>query len=311
MQTLSGGTVRYVDVDLLPCPEDATLVGQCEGLGALEVIWQGCVVETFALGAGDVLLVADGAVVAPDTQLVRTEPWSRTLRAGIPAGALAIARWSEPLREALDEITGLGRPSFQRGEEPIRLELRDPGDGALLAAYEVDRSATPLVESGAVLRRGDRIAAVSRDRVDRDIGAGLDTLRALLDARLVAGPEALVAPCDGVVEAIDRRSVALRASDGRLLRIRIPPERYREAQAGDTLRAGDAITSGERSHHALLQVWGKDRFAEHLLEELEALCGDVPRVYWALAVRAMLERHRGLRGFGELARARARRRGAR
>ena len=37
MKTIGGGTVRYVEVNLLPCLEDATLIGQCQGRATLEV----------------------------------------------------------------------------------------------------------------------------------------------------------------------------------------------------------------------------------------------------------------------------------
>lgn len=49
---------------------------------------------------------------------------------------------------------------------------------------------------------------------------------------------------------------------------------------------------GERSHHALLHAWGEARLADHMVGELELEAARrglaVPRVYWALAVRAML-----------------------
>jgi hypothetical protein len=76
---------------------------------------------------------------------------------------------------------------------------------------------------------------------------------------------------------------------------------------GDTVRAGDPVTSGERDHRALLHAWGPNRLSEHLLGELELVCGArVPRAYWALAVRAML-RERELRGIDAIARANRRR----
>jgi hypothetical protein len=165
----------------------------------------------------------------------------------------------------------------------------------VLATYELDRSGTPLVEAGAIVRRGDRLASVLRCPRGRDLQVGFEALRALLDARSVDGWMALVAPCDGVVESIEPRFVTLRTDDGRLRRLRIPIRRGSHVLvlAGDALRAGDPITNGERSHHALLHAWGEDRFAEHLIDELVQICGlAVPRVYWALAVRAMLGHRR-------------------
>jgi hypothetical protein len=230
------------------------------------------------------------------------------LRAAIPEQIDALAQWSEPLVETVDEITGLTRHGFGSGDGPVRLELRGR-DGGRLAAYVIARSAHPEVASGSIVVRGQRLATIVRP--DRSIRAGSDTLRALLDARPTCDRTlALVAPCDGIVEALDTTGptmIAVRARDGRLLRLRVHGRRHVDVKVGDPVRAGEALTDGERSHHALLNAWGEERFAEHLLDELEQICGPaVPRVYWELAVRAMLggppAARPVLRGFGAMAR---------
>jgi hypothetical protein len=102
---------------------------------------------------------------------------------------------------------------------------------------------------------------------------------------------------------IGRRMVVLRSEAGRVLGLRRPSRAHVLVAVGDKVQAGDRLTDGERNHHALLHAWGADRFSEHLLDELELLCGrSVPRVYWALVVRAMLAEPQ-LRGIGALARA--------
>ncbi|MCE9572581.1 MAG: hypothetical protein K8W52_05445 [Deltaproteobacteria bacterium] len=292
METIGGGIVRLVGVELLPCPEDLSFVGQCVRGGVVEVWLRGRADERYAIDAGDVLLVADGDEVVPGTLLAR--PYVRAIRANLPAGGEAIARWSEALRGGVDEVTGLSNLAFAPGASPMRVELRDITDDRCLAVHEVARDrARPAVADGAVVRRGDRLAVVTAFNLTRACRA-FPALRALLDVRPMHGDgTARVAPCDGVVEAIDAEAVIVRATSGALHRVRRPRGRHVMVRAGEAVSAGDALTSGERNHHALLHVWGEARLRDHLLDELRQLLGPtVPRVYLALIVRAMLSGQR-------------------
>jgi DNA-directed RNA polymerase subunit beta' len=68
---------------------------------------------------------------------------------------------------------------------------------------------------------------------------------------------------------------------------------------GDSVRAGDALSDGARSHHRLLRVWGEERLADHMLDELAQQTslhpGRVAGAWWSLAVRAMLAWRRVVR----------------
>lgn len=184
--------MRYVDVRLLPCPEAPERAGQCEGPALIEILWQGRVVESFELRAGDELAVVDGAEVAPDTELLANDPWSRSVRAAIPPGVDAVARWSEPIEEVMDEVTGLTRSHFARG--PVTLWLAAGGE--VLATHTFERDVFPRIEHGATVRRGDRLATVPRYRTHRELEAGIETIRAWLDTRpLESEPRAIIAPC--------------------------------------------------------------------------------------------------------------------
>jgi hypothetical protein len=236
------------------------------------------VVETFALIAGDQLQVADGADVAPGTSLVFDPPW-QTVRAHIPPDVEAIAHWSEDLDETCDDVTGLAVAGFLPGFAPVRLELRTPDDDACLVSYELTRwNHTPLVRSGTVVRRGDRLAAVDPPSYAK-VCVSLPSLRAFLSARPFARRRrALVSPCDGTLEAIDERTVTIRSIDGRHLRLRRPRRQHLAVRVGDPVRGGDPITDGERSHHALLHAWDEDQLADHMLHELQCFLGtSVPR----------------------------------
>lgn len=274
-------------------------VGQCEGPGRIDILWHERVVESFELCAGDQLAVVDGAEIPPDTELLAGNPWWRLLRAAIPAGVEAIVHWSEPIEERTDEITELSRFRFKQG--PVTLTLHSRDRTAPFATHVIERDVIPLVETGAIVRRGDRLAAMPRYRARCERMAGIDTVRSWLDAR-PPQHRAIVAPCDATVIDIGRRMIVLRSKADRILGLRRRAHASVLVAVGDTVLAGDPLMNGERNHHALLHAWGADRFSEHLLDELELLRGrSVPRVYLALVVRAMLAEPR-LRGIGSLAR---------
>lgn len=161
-----------------------------------------------------------------------------------------------------------------------------------------------LVADGAQIEPGTDV--IERP-FDARIIPDLDFARALLDARPASHEgRALLAPCDATVSAVDPAWIALRTDDARELRLRRPRRRYTYAtvEVGERVCAGDALTDGERHHRALLHAWGAQRLGDHLLDELTDVFGDaVPRVYLALAVRAMMQGGQ-LRGIGALARER-------
>jgi hypothetical protein len=301
MNTIGGGTVMYVGVELLPCPEAPAHVGQVIGPARLDLVWHDRVVESFPLRVGDELLVADGADVAPGTALIARDDWRRSLRAAIPEGVEAVVKWSEPFTETVDEVTDMRRSGFA-SDRPVTVELLV--DGATIASATMQH-VTPIAAPGAVVRRGDRLAWITKARRMRDVDTSIETVRAFLGAhRLPRERTALVAPCDATVIEVDRRWIVLRTPEDRVLRLRHPPNTYPVVEIGDSVAAGDPLTGGERNHHALLHAWGEHRLAEHVMDELSLMFGNqVPRVYWSLALRAMLQGGK-LRGIGALARAR-------
>jgi DNA-directed RNA polymerase subunit beta' len=122
------------------------------------------------------------------------------------------------------------------------------------------------------------------------LDGGLETVRALLDARIPAGHRpAAVAPCDGVVAGVEARAVVIRDDAGRDRRV--PIRRDARVREGERVRTGERLTEGWRSHHGLLRAWGEARLRAHLLDELEvfgAHCAEAPpRAWWAVLLRAM------------------------
>jgi DNA-directed RNA polymerase subunit beta' len=259
------------------------------------------VMESFRVHAGDVLVAEDGATVrADDVLLHRPREGVRALRALLPEGVVATAQWSEaPDDELVDARTGLSRWGFFPGPDDVMLTLVDAA-GRVLAAHPLPRITVPRVASGALVRRGDALATLLLERERFDRRRGTEWLREHLDARPPKAHEAaVIAPCDGRVEAYEAQRVVLRTDDERTLSVRRGRAKHLFVREGDFVRAGDALSDGARSHHRLLRIWGADRLVEHMLDELAQQTslhpGRVAGAWWSLAVRAMLAWRRVVR----------------
>ncbi len=305
VRSAGGGTVHGVGLawawvaDGGDAPARVCLAG-----GRMEVRRGPFVMETYRVREGDVLVVEDGASVRADDVLFRRPRGGvRALRALLPEGVVATARWSEePDDEVVDARTGLSRRGFFPGPGDVVLTLVDDA-GRALATHPLPRFTIPRVASGQRVARGDALATLLLEGPRLDLRRGAAWLRDHLDARPPeASYAAAVAPADGRVEAIEARRVVLRADDGRALSVRRRRWTHMIVRPGDAVLAGDALSDGARSHHRLQRVWGDERLADHLVDELvrEASLQNVrvAEAWWSLAVRAMLAWRRVVRPGG-------------
>ena len=146
MQTIGGGVVRFVDLAWIECPENPG-VAECTRGGAIEILWNGRVMETFDVHVGDELRVDDGSTVSAGTWLY-ARTWVKNVRADIPSGHRAIVRWNDaPYVRTADPVTGLERMAFSPNvaDETVRLDLVDERDAARSWSFVVPREAQPIV----------------------------------------------------------------------------------------------------------------------------------------------------------------------
>lgn len=297
MRAHTKSTVRFLDLEWLPCPERDDVVGQCVRGGRVALIPEGAYehahdgVVHVVVQSGDYLLVADGSSHDGERPLLEPRGWQRTIRVSLPAGAYGRVHFGEPAATRLDEVTGLTRASFGPGEDDVRVDVRGPDDQVITSAF-VPRGASLSVEAGAEVRRGDLLARFASFGPTVAFG-GIDALRAFLDARVCFGSSAAIAPCDAIVEEVARTHFALKAKDGAFVQVRRRPRTHATVREGDLVESGDALEDGPRSHARLLRVWGPQRLAHHIHGELvvesRARNLAIPNQYWSLVVRAMLD----------------------
>ncbi len=163
--------------------------------------------------------------------------------------------WSKAATDGYIEVVGAERQVLQR------LAVRT-GDGI-------------FVEDGAEVAAGARIAFYSfeqyRDRPFAERPSGAARLAELLAAR---HPEraAVLTPIAGKVSmdvvGTDVR-VRVEADDGASWQRVVGRRHLLWLRDGVRVDVGDVLTYGERDHHDLLALWGRERFEAHLFEELD------------------------------------------
>jgi hypothetical protein len=210
--------------------------------------------------------------------------------------------------EYIDEVVGL---SGMRAGSDGYVEIVGDDDG-ILQRVTVWTGSGLCVRDGAAIAAGARIAfygrAEYRDRPFQHLRSGAARMTALLAARhprraAVVAPIAGTANVDGVGA---RRRVRIEADDGTAWQ-RTLGRRLERWWDGDRVDVGDALSDGERDHHELLRLWGRDRFERHLCEELDDVLSSagvvVPPSALDLVVREAVvdtpdgPRLRPLRGF--------------
>ena len=290
--------VRYVGVSWLPCPERGDAVGECMAQrGKLELWRGGSLVDTIEVGRGDYLLVADGAVSKLGAPLVERARWQASVRADAPASGSAIVRFGEAAVLRLDEVTGLERRAFGPGEGDVPVELIG-AENVVVSRVFVPRAARIEVADGATVRRGEVLAVFFlAGSIGGAIG-DLTSVRDFLNHRVRFTFVAAVAPRNGVVDEVSPNAFVLRDAKGKTWKLRRRPRSHLVVGKGDVVAAGDALEAGQRSHHRLLRAWDPTRLATHMVDELDMEFTrrglSVPRVYFALLVRALLAHRRVL-----------------
>ncbi len=157
-------------------------------------------------------------------------------------------------------------------------------DGQVLQRVAVWADHALYVRDGAEIVAGAKIAFYGRlDHRDRRLGeyrSGAARIAALLKAQ---GPRerAVLSRLDGTVlsQPGRPRTIGAVVSDGGEV------QEVGDAPAGCLIphgarvAVGDALTHGDRDHHELVALWGRDRFERHLFEELyEVLANQHPPV---------------------------------
>jgi hypothetical protein len=189
------------------------------------------------------------------------------------------------------------------------LEVFDPA-GQLHGRYWIPAGAQLFVMDGATCRVGDPLAewspspplaaaldAAASAAFDEDVAwrhapdpPSLGLLERWLEAERVCDP-AVLAVADGLIVADEPAAITVEHAAGLRRYLRRPA--WSMPPLGARVVAGAALGQGERDHHELLAVLGRDAFADHLASELEAgfaaAGAPVAGAHVEVVVRALLD----------------------
>jgi DNA-directed RNA polymerase subunit beta' len=262
--------------------------------------------ERFPLRPGDVLHAPDASTVDRGACVASLHGHREVVLALVPRGRVARAERIEfvpgvTVDERVDEITGLTRTIVRAAlpnQAHAAFRLRPAEDDGGKEPFDViatlpDESIVRIAD-GERVERGDWLATIDDPRYRRQADVDWRPTRDWFETQLRAR-----SPRDGIAR-VDRTHDRIRVenTDGRTLRA--ASRRHAQLAVGDGERvfAGQALTSGERDHHALLRAMGPVAFAAHLADELEMLFAlDGVRLaptHIDLIVRTMLSRVRVL-----------------
>lgn len=164
----------------------------------------------------------------------------------------------------LDDVTGL---MYRRPTSDGHIEIVGD-DGRVLQRVAVRAGDGLYVDEGDAVSVGARLTLWGRigyrDRPFQHLRSGAARFAALLEAHHPRCP-AVLARFDGRLVPTDERTVDIGAEDGRVQHV---GQRFL-CLNDERVEVGEALSDGERDHHELLALWGRERFESHLVEELD------------------------------------------
>lgn len=254
---------------------------------------------------GDRLFADDGQWVEARTEIHRRDFWSVQVLAAIPEGTQAEVRWLFDASQIVERVSN-STPATDRflPASGAIIELRwSDSKGVHSQSITAYDEVFVCVAHGATVTRGDLLVRwPSKDTWDADprILAGINGLASYLDARITDRPAHLSRTRGWVSvehrpDGSDEVLVVRRHGDEGVTQ-RVPRRRRGDLQVGGFVDVGSTLTYGICSHRDLLRLWGRERVAELMLEELReifARSGETPEeAHLELVVAAMLSRVR-------------------
>ena len=232
--------------------------------------------ERYALTYGSQLLVHEGDMVEPGTELVTWDPFTYAILSEI-GGKVEFQDIveGENVREETDKVTGLSQKIIV---EASANEKRVP---AILIHGEDGREKRYLLPSGSHLVAlngsdvfaGDTMVKIPRETTKtKDITGGLPRVVELFEARSPKEP-AIITEIDGVVHLGDvhkgMRKVLVESDMGDTREYLVPRSIHINVQEGERVRAGDPLIDGAINPHDVLQVLGEKELQRYMTDKIQ------------------------------------------
>lgn len=275
-KTKFGGKVKFKEIFTIKNRDDVVTVMNRKGRIAI-LSDDGRELEEFEISYGTRLLVEDGGITKKGQKLVEWD-LEKVIMTD-KAGKVEFSDLIENVTYQMQYNEASGKSSMVILER--RDEKRQPsivildGAGEELSRFYFPTSATILVSDSENIVAGDVIAKLPREeKKTKDITGGLPRIAELFEAR-IAKNTAVLSEADGVVKfgGLHRgqRRLNITTEDGEVFECNVPRNKRLNIEDGETVKAGDLLTSGTPNVHDILRILGPDELQKYLVKEVQEI----------------------------------------
>ncbi|MFL6236937.1 MAG: DNA-directed RNA polymerase subunit beta' [Thermoanaerobaculia bacterium] len=232
--------------------------------------------ERYALTYGSQLLVHEGNMVEPGTELVTWDPFTSAILTEIGGKVeLQDIVEGENVREETDKVTGLSQKIIveaSANEKRVPAILIQADDGRT-KRYLLPSGSHLLVHNGQDVFAGDTLVKIPRETTKtKDITGGLPRVVELFEARSPKEP-AIITEIDGSVRLGEvhkgMRKVVVESDMGDTREYLVPRSIHINVQEGERVRAGDPLIDGPINPHDVLQVLGEKELQRYMTDKIQ------------------------------------------
>ncbi|MEM8867473.1 MAG: DNA-directed RNA polymerase subunit beta' [Verrucomicrobiota bacterium] len=270
-----GGKVNYKGLRIVQTADGANIV--LNKTGSVQIVdEEDREIETYKIVVGSVLTVADGGSIEKGDILAMWDPHNIPILSE-KAGRIGFSDMipGVTVKRELDESTGRIASVVIEHKEDLNPQVEIIDDsGKMIATYAIPTGAQIAVNEDDEIAPGTMLAKTPRQASKtQDITGGLPRVAELFEARRPKEATEM-AKIDGVVslDGTVRGKKKLLVTDpetGDEEAHLIPHGKQLVIQVGDLVHKGQHLTEGGADPHELLDILGRERVCDYLIEEIQ------------------------------------------
>jgi len=276
LESRAGGVVKYHDLNVVVRSDDALIVVNRNG-ELVVADKDGRERERYSIVYGAKLYVKEGDTIEAGGVLAEWDPFAVPILSEA-GGRVVYSDLVEgvTMLDQVDEVTGINRRVVIETKDPdVRPAIRIENDDGRVQNCYLQVQSNLSVADGDVVSPGDVIARIPRETTKtKDITGGLPRVAELFEARRPKDA-AVISEIEGRVEFGEdkkgKRRVLVVPEDAKAetREYLIPKNKLIAVQAGDRVRAGEALMDGAADPHDILAVLGEKELARYLVDETQ------------------------------------------
>ncbi len=268
-------------------PEELTVVENAEGnhvvlnkQGTVTIVNEkGRELDSYQLILGTILYIPNGGSIEKDQTLATWDPYNVPVISQF-SGKVEFKDVIEGITVSREKDSQTGASSMvvieHKQELHPQVVVKDPETLEILASYAIPSGANISVQEGDVISAGAMLAKTPRKASKtKDITGGLPRVAELFEARkpkdacTIARIDGIVR-MDGVPNSRGKKNIiVVDPHTGEEVDHLVPQNKHIVVHEGDHVHQGDQLTEGSVSPDEILDVCGKERLQEHLVNEVQ------------------------------------------